>query len=324
MAEFHSFANMTEWMIGWAAVGFVSIVQWTGEQNPFAGRSLRGAVSSSHSSWIPQLTRPWMIVFIGWCTCFGLYAGLQNAAWSLALMTGLAVFVGIRASNFRRKITVQEEDSPTSIHSRLIQLRLQLQRLHEKERLSVRLEKAEQSQMVLDRYDQRFQVILLAIENHLMFGDHGRAERIITLFSRHLRHILYEGSVPFLTLETTIEHIKTHLSLMELLTAGRFNCDIDDGMLEAAHFARCTESLRISPWVESMVWPFFEWAERHIEPIDPMQLLLDVEDGEITLTCAHPSLIESQIVSTQRLKLLGDYAQSGEETVWEQPLKVVA
>ena len=55
-----------------------------------------------------------------------------------------------------------------------------------------------------------------------------------------------------------------------------------------------------------------------------MQLLLDVEDGEITLTCAHPSLIESQIVSTQRLKLLGDYAQSGEETVWEQPLKVVA
>ena len=324
MDEYPSFANMTGWTIGWAALGFVTIARATKDAYPFFIPRVLTLTKTQHASWMDVLKHPATLSIFGWCVCGALHAFLKDDMWSVSLMPALALFAFSYRSPVIRLAEVQNNDSPESIHSRLIQLRLQLQRLHEKERLNDRLEKAEQSQAVLDRYEQRFHVILLTIENHLTFGDHGRAERIITLFARHLRHILYEGSVPFLTLDTTIEHIKTHLSLMELLTAGRFICDVDDGMLEASHLARCTESLRISPWVESMVWPFFEWAERNHQTIEPMQLLIDMEDGEILLTCAHPSLVDSQIACSKRLKLLGDYSGKQEEVNWGKTLKVVA
>lgn len=315
---------MTGWTIGWAALGFATIARATKDWNPFFNPRVLKRTETQKAYWVDVLKHPATLSVFGWCVCGALHAFLKDDVWSVSLMPAVALFAFSYRSPVIRPTKVQNSDSPESIHSRLIQLRLQLQRLHEKERLNDRLEKAEQSQAVLDRYDQRFHVILLTIENHLTFGDHGRAERIITLFARHLRHILYEGSVPFLTLETTIEHIKTHLSLMELLTAGRFICDVDDGMLEASHLARCTESLRISPWVESMVWPFFEWAERNHQTIEPMQLLIDMEDGEIILTCAHPSLVDSQLACSKHLKLLGDYSGKKEEINWKKPLKVVA
>tara|TARA_B110000285_G_scaffold234745_1_gene312823 strand:+ start:1311 stop:2258 length:948 start_codon:yes stop_codon:yes gene_type:complete len=315
---------MTEWMMGWVAVGFLAIVKYAKAEHPFARPLSEHLIPHKLIAWLRGTELRWLFVFLIWCTSGGVHAGLQNPIWSLAIVSGLTIFLLFIPEKPVFQNTRKRTESPDSIHSRLVQLRLQLQRLHEKERLSLRLEKAEQSQMVMDRYDQRFQIILIAIENHLTFGDHGRAERIITLFSRHLRHILYEGSVPFLTLETTIEHIKAHLSLMELLTAGRFRCDVDDGMLDASHLGRCTESLRISPWVESMVWPFFEWAERTNEPIDPMYLLLDVEDGEIAISCEHPSFVESQIIRSHRLKLLGEYSEEESKIAWNHTLKVVA
>lgn len=324
MAEFFRFAGMTEWMIGWVSVGGFSIVKFTRQVHSSPALKTARLLYLNRLIRIQEIAPSALGVFIAWCLCGVFHLILPNEYLSLLLMVGLAFWTVSSTKNNRVQTDRKEVTSPESIHSRLIQLRLQLQRLHEKERLSLRLEKAEQSQMVLDRYDQRFHVILIAIENHLTFGDHDRAERIITLFSRHLRHILYEGSVPFLTLETTIDHIKTHLNLMELLTAGRFNCDIDDGMLEPSHLARCTESLRISPWVESMVWPFFQWAERNMETIDPMQLFLDVEEGEIILSCVHPSLEESDISNTKRLTLLGDYADVSEDSGEESQLKVVA
>lgn len=198
----------------------------------------------------------------------------------------------------------------SQMNQRLVQLRLQLLRLNEKERLGKRLERAEQSQAVLDRYEQRFHIILVSIEQHLIYGDSMRAERIITLFSRHLRHILQEGATPFLSVRESLDHVKTHLELMGLLTAGRFFCDIDDGMLDHSHFSRYTESLSISPWAESMVWPFFEWAERSIHPIEPMQLVLDTSGPFLTLECVHPTLTEQAIDVRHRVKLLGEpYAQ---------------
>lgn len=324
MDEFLRFAIMTGWTIGWAALGFVTLARATQEGNSSIVFRVLTRTKAKDISWTHFLTHPATLGVFGWCLCGALHAFLKNDMWSISLMPPLVLFAFAYRGPVIQPAEIQINDSPESIHSRLIQLRLQLQRLHEKERLNHRLEKAERSQAVLDRYDQRFDVILLTIENHLTFGDHGRAERIITLFARHLRHILYEGSVPFLTLETTIDHIKTHLSLMELLTAGRFICDVDDGMLEASHLARCTESLRISPWVESMVWPFFEWAERNHQAIEPMQLLIDLEDGEILLTCAHPSLVDSHIACSNRLKLLGDYSGKQEEFNWGKTLKVVA
>jgi hypothetical protein len=111
---------------------------------------------------------------------------------------------------------------------------------------------------------------------------------------------------------------------MELLTAGRFNCDIDDGMLESTHLMRCTESLRISPWVESMVWPFFEWAERNTGTLEPMHLFLDVLDGEVCIVCSHPGILTAQTSNSHRLKLLGNSQDINQEIAAGSPFKVVA
>jgi hypothetical protein len=318
---------MTEWTIGWLATGFVSFARWMQDENASAvvkPQNFRFKLLVQSTAQFPQRA---MIVFCVWCSCGVFHLTLPGTGCSELLMGTLAVWGACGIQNMTigpLKKQQKIKDSPKTIHSRLIELRLQLQRLYEKERLSLRLEKAEQSQMVMDRYDQRFQIILVAIENHLTFGDHERAERIITLFSRHLRHILYEGSVPFLTLKTTIDHIKTHLKLMELLTAGRFNCDIDDGMLESTHLMRCTESLRISPWVESMVWPFFEWAERNTGTLEPMHLFLDVLDGEVCIVCSHPGILTAQTSNSHRLKLLGNSQDINQEIAAGSPFKVVA
>ena len=61
-----------------------------------------------------------------------------------------------------------------------------------------------------------------------------------------------------------------------------------------------------------------------METIDPMQLFLDIEEGEIILSCVHPSLEESAISNTQRLTLLGDYRDVSEGSGEESQLKVVA
>ena len=315
---------MTEWMIGWLASGFVSCALYIQQDKALTAFKFHWATTNSSIQCAPPFSSQAKCVLLAWGLCGVFHLIFPDTGCSEFCMGALAIWLIFNLQAGTPQETERRIDSPETIHSRLLQLRLQLQRLYEKERLSLRLEKAEQSQMVMDRYDQRFQIILIAIEHHLTFGDHERAERIITLFSRHLRHILYEGSVPFLTLGNTIDHIKTHLKLMELLTAGRFNCDIDDGMLEANHLLRCTESLRISPWVESMVWPFFEWAERNTGTIEPMHLFLDVVDGEITLTCSHSGINTAQISNSHRLKLLGDYEDLDQETLMESPFKVVA
>ena len=91
-------------------------------------------------------------------------------------------------------------------------------------------------------------------------------QRIITVFARHLRQTLYEGSMPFLPLSETIEHIQTHFDLMHLLTGKRISCDIDDGTPGDLTRSRHTATFLLSDWAQRTLWPYFQLANEASNP----------------------------------------------------------
>ena len=214
------------------------------------------------------------------------------------------------------------QEEPLEVQRRLIQLQFQLQKLHEKEALGAQLVKTNQSQATLDRYGEHFKRVLINIENHLIYGEHEHAELVITLFSRHLRQLLHEGSSPFLSLENSIEHIKTHLELMAVLTGQRFICDVDDDMLDAHTLKRHTERFQLGPWVEERVWPFFSLAERSLQPMQPMTLLIDIEGNKVVLTFSDHDLHESRTIPQAQFRLLGSPSSGLVEREYSESMRV--
>ena len=179
-------------------------------------------------------------------------------------------------------------ESPKTVQNRLTQLLQQLDRLREQEQLDTALNKTASSHHALSLFSERFELILMTIENHLMLGDHEQAEQIITSFARHLRQILYEGHTPFLPLSDSIEHVQTQLTLMEKLTGARFCCDIDDGMLDDATRARYTQPLQISAWVQEALWPYFSLAERSLESVGNSIISFDLEGNKLVVSFTPP------------------------------------
>lgn len=212
--------------------------------------------------------------------------------------------------NFWKLSIPDSIEEPKAIHRRLIQLQHQLQKLQQKETLGLKLEKSNQSVLVLKRYEERFGLILVAIENHLVFGDHEQAERIITLFARHLRHILHESSLPFISTSEVLDHIQTYLQLMHLLSGEKFQCEMDDGMLDHRTRERFTEPLKITPWIEEIIFPYFTWAERTNDPIVPLSLIIDLEDDSLMISCHAMDESAPEKLDARKFKLLGSNMQT--------------
>lgn len=210
---------------------------------------------------------------------------------------------------------VLNAESHRHIQSRLEFLRSQLQRLEERNQLDTVLSRVSHSEDALGKISGRFELILATIENHLLIGDHEKAERIITVFARHLRQTLYEGSMPFLPLSDTIEHIQTHFDLMHMLTGMRLSCDVDDGMLDVPTKERHTATFIISDWAQCTLWPYFQLAERSLESLGDTVLSMDLIGDELVLSFSPPETMylpegASTHVVTGRFKLLGDPSAS--------------
>jgi hypothetical protein len=185
--------------------------------------------------------------------------------------------------------------------ARLMDLRGQLARLHEQERMAIRIQQTETEKKTLVDSYRRFDAILMTTEQHLALGDTERAERLITLFGKHLRGVLNEASSPFIRLNDTLEAIRNYLSLMEALTDERLLIDLDDGMIEPENGVRMTRNMEITPWVEAQTWPLFESAERLTEVAEPHLITADLEGGEVVFRLdGGPGL---------RLKLMGSAAK---------------
>ena len=229
-----------------------------------------------------------------------------TAIWAICNFTVLAV----SQVSWNLSLVLHAE-SHRHIQSRLEFLRSQLQRLEERSQLGTVLSRVTHSENALEKISDRFELILATIEHHLLMGDHEQAERIITLFARHLRQTLYEGSMPFLPLADTVEHIQTHFDLMHMLTGMRLTCDVDDGMLDELTKDRHTATFIISDWAQNTLWPYFQLAERSLEPLGNSTLNMDLIDDELVLSFSPPETMylpegASSEVITRRFKLLGD------------------
>lgn len=205
---------------------------------------------------------------------------------------------------------VLQGESSQHIRQRLGFLKGQLDRLEERNRLDSVLNRVAHSESALGKITDRFELILATIENHLLMGDHAHAERIITVFARHLRQTLYEGSMPFLPLHDSIEHIQTHFDLMHLLTGKRLSCDIDDGMLDELTRSRYTQTFLVSDWAQRTLWPYFQLAERSLDSIGDSVLEMDIVGNELVVGFAPPdSMYLPEGSHTKRIehrfKLLG-------------------
>jgi len=212
----------------------------------------------------------------------------SNFSWSLvtwALANSGIILISWKEWNMTPNL---HAESPKAVQYRLTQLRQQLDKLREKEQLDGVLNKTATSHHAISLFSERFELILMTIENHLLVGDHEQAEQIITSFARHLRQILYEGHTPFLPLTDSIEHVQTQLTLMEKLTGARFCCDIDDGMLDDSTRSRYTQPLQISTWVQEALWPYFSLAERSLEPVGNSIVSFDLEGNQLVVSFSPP------------------------------------
>lgn len=255
-----------------------------------------------------RLTPMWigLLMVLGGGTVAWMPSPFGLSIWSMASAGSIAL-----TWPYLNFAPVLSAESHRHIQSRLEYLRAQLQRLEDRDRLDTVLTRVAHSENALGKITDRFDLILLTIENHLLLGANDQAERIITVFARHLRQTLYEGSMPFLPLSDTIDHIQTHFDLMNLLTAGRLSCDVDDGMLDDLTRSRHTATFVISDWAQRTLWPYFQLAERSLEPLGTSVLEMDIEGDELIISYAPPDSMylpegSHQKQITERFSLLGD------------------
>lgn len=285
----------------------VACVGWSCYRFALVGPIIGNA--SNNLTW-KHLSIPTSHAILALCAAGAIAISFSNPKWSLTAwgLSISAMFILTHALwHFEPTLHVE---GIHSLNNRLIQLRNQLEKLQEKEQLDTLLTKTTLSHHALAQLSDRFELILMTIENHLLMGDHEQAEKIITLFARHLRQILYEGSTPFLPLSASIEHVQTHLELMQMLTAQRFSCDIDDGMLEVSTRSRYTPPLLISSWVQEVVWPYFSLAERSLEGIGESILVMDLEADQLVISFTPPQSMylpefSHEHVTIKRFRLLG-------------------
>ena len=192
-------------------------------------------------------------------------AMLGSASWALGTWAASAAGIVAVLIPGRKVEDVLHTETAQHLEQRLGFLKSQLDRLEERNRLDSVLNRVAHSESALGKITERFELILATIENHLLMGDHAHAERIITVFARHLRQTLYEGSMPFLPLSETIEHIQTHFDLMHLLTGSGFR-DIDDGMLDDLTRSRHTATFLLSDWAQRTLWPISNWQNEASNP----------------------------------------------------------
>lgn len=247
-----------------------------------------------------------LLMVLGGCAAAWMPSAIGLAIWSFASAGSIAL-----TWPYLNYAPVLSAESPRHVQSRLEYLRAQLQRLEDRDRLDTVLTRVAQSENALGKITDRFDLILLTIENHLLMGANDKAERIITVFARHLRQTLYEGSMPFLPLSDTIDHIQTHFDLMSLLTAGRLTCDVDDGMLDDLTRSRHTATFVISDWAQRTLWPYFQLAERSLDPLGASVLEMDVDGDELLISYAPPDSMylpegAHQNLIIERFSLLGD------------------
>lgn len=222
-------------------------------------------------------------------------AVVVGATWGLQLRRGQKLGRGKEADLARMRVQ----------HQKLLEARRALERLDNQQALGANLEKSQSHLSVMSQHNERFGAVLMAIEQQLAFATAQDAEDVLITFAKHLRHILHEGSMPFISVAESMEHLRTYVKLMGMLTGHRFDCFLDPSADAPEIQDRCIESMLLTPWLEQWVWPMFELAERYPAPLPSMMISLSHNPSEMTMAVHRPSANESEPWTKLTIPLLG-------------------
>lgn len=225
------------------------------------------------------------------------------------IAAGVVWGLHLRRGQGREAQTAAELERVRVKHQKLLEARRALERLEEKQVLDSNLAKSQSQMSVMSQHNERFGAMLVAIEQRLAFAEPQVAEDILITFAKHLRHILHEGCMPFVSVSESIEHMRTYIKLMGMLTSHRFDCFLDPSADEPDIQDRYIESLLLTPWLEQWVWPMFELAERHPSPLPSMMISLRHDKREITMSVHRPTAKESKPWTQLTIPLLGSRAE---------------
>lgn len=230
---------------------------------------------------------------------------------TIVIFGSIFTSLGFLAGRVLQKRLHEAEEVVFALHAlhekerRLREAREALERLEDRAQLGSHLERSQNSLTHMTAQQMRFQTILMAVEQHVAFSPLEHAEALLVLFAKHLRHILHESSVPFLSVGEIAEHSRTFVDLMSHLTGSRFDCLVDEGtdFEKVAH--RLAESQTVMPWIENWVWPFFELAERVPHELPPMVLSIEEEEEGLVWSCHMDNSMPAAASTRLSMKLLG-------------------
>lgn len=190
-------------------------------------------------------------------------------------------------------------------HQKLQEARRALERLEDKQVLGTNLEKTQSHLSAISKHNERFGAVLMAIEQRLALADPQDAEDVLITFAKHLRHVLHEGSIPFISVAESMDHLRTYLKLMGMLTGDRFDCFVDASADAPEIQGRLIESFLLTPWLEEWVWPMFELAERYPVRLPSMMISLRHSHSELTMSVHRPTSSDTKPWTRLTIPLLG-------------------
>jgi len=262
----------------------------------FAANALVGTTAFTLQLGVPAaLVRRWKLAPVVeplvWVLCGlgALWKGspLSNALMGCMLLHGIAYVIRLH-----RGLRHWQQNTPSPLETQRTQLmdvRGQLARLHEQERMQASIQRTQEEQRIFRASMHRFEAILVTIESHLAYGNVDHAEHLITAFGKHLRGVLNEASSPFIRLGDSLEAARNYLTLMEALTNERLMIDLDDGAIPDAQLLRMTANFEITPWIEEVTWPLFEAAEQNTSLSASYTVFVRLSPHEIVLQMDHQS-----------------------------------
>lgn len=228
---------------------------------------------------------------------FGAVAG--GAVWGKQL----------RQAGERGEGHVHELERVQLQHQKLLEARRALERLEDQQVLGANLAKSQSHLSAMSQHNERFGAVLMAIEQHLAFASPQDAENVLITFAKHLRHILHEGSMPFISVSESMDHLRTYVKLMAMLTNNRFDCFIDPSADAPEIQDRFIESMLLTPWLEQWVWPMFELAERYPTPLPSMMISLSHDKINMTMNVHRPTEEQSTPWTKLTIPLLGSQSE---------------
>ena len=142
--------------------------------------------------------------------------------------------------------------------------------------------------------EARVDSVLLVAEQHIALGEPLKSSRLMSILGKYLRQTLYASSDPYLPLGEVAEMFGTYCQLLNLLSGGRLDADIDDGMLTDEDREVLISSFGPYDWAFDLGWALLVKTELSAETLHPLLYQIEIVPHGVAFRCFHPDHREGE------------------------------